>query len=124
MNMQAAAAVDTWEIPADAHLTCDPLLCCLEHVTKLLGRPRSSDALAAGLPLPAQGLTPELFVRGAARAGLSARVVDKNGKVVASRLVETSERLDKVEPAAAVAAFDAAFARIAKELIGWTVQSL
>ena len=75
MSMQAAAAVDTWEIPADAHLTCDPLLCCLEHVTKLLGRPRSSDALAAGLPLPAQGLTPELFVRGAARAGLSARVV-------------------------------------------------
>ncbi|APO51646.1 ABC-type transport auxiliary lipoprotein family protein [Bradyrhizobium diazoefficiens] len=53
--------------------------------------------------------------------GLSARIVDKNGKVVASRLVETSEKLDKVEPAAAVAAFDAAFARIAKELIGWTV---
>jgi len=56
--------------------------------------------------------------------GLSARIVDKNGKVVASRLVETSEKLDKVEPAAAVAAFDAAFARIAKELIGWTVQAV
>ncbi|WP_456684770.1 ABC-type transport auxiliary lipoprotein family protein, partial [Bradyrhizobium sp. P5_C11_2] len=56
--------------------------------------------------------------------GLSARIVDKNGKVVASRLVEASEKLDKVEPAAAVAAFDAAFARIAKELIGWTVQSV
>jgi phospholipid/cholesterol/gamma-HCH transport system substrate-binding protein len=55
--------------------------------------------------------------------GLSARVVDKNGKVVASRLVETSEKLDKVEPTAAVAAFDTAFARIAKELIGWTVQA-
>lgn len=56
--------------------------------------------------------------------GLSARIVDKNGKVVASRLVESSEKLDKVEPAAAVAAFDAAFARIAKELIGWTVQAV
>ncbi|MET3970269.1 ABC-type transport auxiliary lipoprotein family protein [Bradyrhizobium sp. S3.9.1] len=56
--------------------------------------------------------------------GLSARIVDKNGKVVASRLVETSEKLDKVEPAAAVAAFDTAFARIAKELIGWTVQAV
>ena len=56
--------------------------------------------------------------------GLSARIVDKNGKVVASRLVETSETLDKVEPAAAVAAFDTAFARIAKELIGWTVQAV
>jgi phospholipid/cholesterol/gamma-HCH transport system substrate-binding protein len=56
--------------------------------------------------------------------GLSARIVDKNGKVVASRLVESSEKLDKVEPAAAVAAFDAAFARIARELIGWTVQAV
>jgi ABC-type uncharacterized transport system auxiliary subunit len=56
--------------------------------------------------------------------GLSARIVDKTGKVVASRLVETSEKLDKVEPATAVAAFDAAFARIAKELIGWTVQAV
>ncbi|WP_439361095.1 ABC-type transport auxiliary lipoprotein family protein [Bradyrhizobium sp. DASA03007] len=63
---------------------------------------------------------------GEARAeiGLSARIVDKNGKVIASRLVETSEKLDKVEPAASVAAFDAAFARIAKELIGWTVQAV
>src|SRR5438270_185506 len=34
--------------------------------------------------------------------GLSARIVDKNGKVVASRLVEASEKLDKLEPAAAV----------------------
>jgi phospholipid/cholesterol/gamma-HCH transport system substrate-binding protein len=56
--------------------------------------------------------------------GLSARIVDKNGKVIASRLVETSEKLDKVEPAGAVAAFDTAFARIAKELIGWTVQAV
>jgi len=56
--------------------------------------------------------------------GLSARIVDKNGKVVASRLVESSEKLDRVEPAAAVAAFDAAFARIAKELIAWTVQAV
>ncbi|WP_426419467.1 ABC-type transport auxiliary lipoprotein family protein [Bradyrhizobium genosp. A] len=56
--------------------------------------------------------------------GLSARIVDKAGKVIASRLVETSEKLDKVEPAAAVAAFDVAFARIARELIGWTVQAV
>ena len=55
---------------------------------------------------------------------LSARIADKNGKVIASRLVETNEKLDKVEPAAAVSAFDAAFARLAKELIGWTVGSV
>ena len=59
-----------------------------------------------------------------AEIGLSARIVDKNGKVIASRVIEASEKLDKVEPAASVAAFDAAFARIAKELIGWTVQAV
>ncbi|MHB0768758.1 ABC-type transport auxiliary lipoprotein family protein [Bradyrhizobium sp. 5.13L] len=59
-----------------------------------------------------------------AEIGLSARIVDKNGKVIASRLIEASEKLDKIEPAASVAAFDAAFARIAKELIGWTVQAV
>ncbi|MBR0764821.1 phospholipid/cholesterol/gamma-HCH transport system substrate-binding protein [Bradyrhizobium japonicum] len=55
-----------------------------------------------------------------AEIGLSARIVDKNGRVIASRNIETSEKLDKIEPAAAVAAFDAAFARIAKEVVHWT----
>ena len=59
-----------------------------------------------------------------AEIGLSARIVDKNGKVIASRLFEDSERFDKVEPAAAVAAFNEAFGRIAKEMITWTVQAL
>jgi phospholipid/cholesterol/gamma-HCH transport system substrate-binding protein len=56
--------------------------------------------------------------------GLSARLVDKNGKVIASRLFEESRKLDRIEPPAAVEAFDDAFGRIAKEMIGWTVQSL
>jgi phospholipid/cholesterol/gamma-HCH transport system substrate-binding protein len=60
----------------------------------------------------------------AAEIGLSARIVDKTGKVLASRLIEVSERLDRIEPAAAVEAFNVAFARLAKELIGWTVQSV
>src|ERR1700682_4349190 len=60
----------------------------------------------------------------AAEIGLSARIVDKNGKVIASRLFEDSQKLDKVEPTAAVAAFDAAFGLIAKDMIGWTVAGL
>jgi phospholipid/cholesterol/gamma-HCH transport system substrate-binding protein len=44
--------------------------------------------------------------------------------VIASRLFEDSQKFDKVEPTAAVAAFDAAFGRIAKDMIGWTVQAL
>lgn len=59
-----------------------------------------------------------------AEIGLSARIVDKNGKVVASRLFEDSEKFDKVEPPAAVSAFNEAFGRIAKEMISWTVQAL
>jgi phospholipid/cholesterol/gamma-HCH transport system substrate-binding protein len=59
-----------------------------------------------------------------AEVGLSARIVDKNGKVVASRLFEDAEKFDKIEPPAAVAAFSSAFGRIAKDMIGWTVQAL
>lgn len=53
---------------------------------------------------------------------LSARLVDKNGKLLASRLFQESQKLDKVEPASAVEAFNAVFGRIAKALIGWAVQ--
>jgi phospholipid/cholesterol/gamma-HCH transport system substrate-binding protein len=59
-----------------------------------------------------------------AEIGLSARIVDKNGKVIASRLFEDSQKFDKLEPAAAVAAFSEAFGRIAKDMIAWTVQAL
>ena len=55
---------------------------------------------------------------------LSARIVDKDGKVIASRLFEESEKFEKVEPQTAVTAFDAAFGRIAKDIIDWTVQAL
>jgi phospholipid/cholesterol/gamma-HCH transport system substrate-binding protein len=59
-----------------------------------------------------------------AEIALSARIVDKSGKVIASRLFESSQKFDKIEPPAAVAAFNDAFGRIAKDMIAWTVQSL
>ncbi len=59
----------------------------------------------------------------AAEIGLSARIVDKNGKVVASRLFEEREKFANIAPAEAVAAFSEAFGRMAKNVIGWTVQS-
>ncbi len=52
-----------------------------------------------------------------AEIGLSARIVDKSGKVIASRLFEASQKLDRVEPPAAVAAFNDAFGRLAKDRI-------
>lgn len=60
----------------------------------------------------------------AAEIGLSARIVDKNGKVIASRLFEQRQEFDKVEPRAAAAALNGAFGRIAKGIILWTIQAL
>jgi ATP-binding cassette subfamily C protein LapB len=53
----------------------DPLLDCLAELTRILGMPRTSQALAAGLPLVDHRLTPALLPRAAARAGLAARWV-------------------------------------------------
>jgi phospholipid/cholesterol/gamma-HCH transport system substrate-binding protein len=58
-----------------------------------------------------------------AQIGLSARIVDKDGKVIASRLFEENGKFDKVEPQAAVTAFDAAFGRITRDMINWTLQA-
>ena len=55
----------------------DPLLSCLLEMTKLKDAPCSETSLIAGLPLVNQRLTPELFVRAASRAGLDARVVER-----------------------------------------------
>jgi ATP-binding cassette subfamily C protein LapB len=66
-----------WTAPPEAAVE-DPLLDCLVSLTHLLERPTSPQALTAGLPLPEDGrLTPELFIRGAARAGLSARLLKR-----------------------------------------------
>jgi phospholipid/cholesterol/gamma-HCH transport system substrate-binding protein len=59
-----------------------------------------------------------------AEIGLSARIVDKDGKVIASRLFEGGEKLDKIDPPAAVVAFNEAFGRIARDMVAWTVQAL
>jgi phospholipid/cholesterol/gamma-HCH transport system substrate-binding protein len=58
-----------------------------------------------------------------AEIGLSARLVDKNGKVIASRLFAESQKISQLDPANAVAAFDDVFDRIAREIITWTAQA-
>ena len=60
----------------------------------------------------------------AVEIALSARLLDKNGKVVASRLFEGGRKLDRIEPPAAVDAFNEAFAVIARDIVDWTVQAL
>ncbi|WP_420347590.1 type I secretion system permease/ATPase [Pelagibius sp.] len=53
----------------------DPLVRSLSLLAGLLQRPISVEALKAGLPHAQEAFTPELAVRSAERAGLSARVV-------------------------------------------------
>jgi phospholipid/cholesterol/gamma-HCH transport system substrate-binding protein len=60
----------------------------------------------------------------AAEIVLSVKVVDKNGAVIASRLFQENEKLAKLDPPAAAAAFNTAFDRMAKDVIAWTVQAL
>src|SRR5262245_47418748 len=59
----------------------------------------------------------------AAKIAFSARLL-KQGKVVAARVFSASQPVDKIDPPGTVAAFDRAFADIARDLIGWTVSSL
>jgi ATP-binding cassette subfamily C protein LapB len=73
----------TWPLEADRISIKDPLLECLQIISGLYGRRISSTALAAGLPIPKEGITPALFVRAAARADLSARMVQKSLEAIA-----------------------------------------
>ncbi len=60
----------------------------------------------------------------AADIEFSARILNRDGKVVASQLFQESQKLDRIEPEAAGAAFNSAFGSIAKKLITWTVGAL
>jgi phospholipid/cholesterol/gamma-HCH transport system substrate-binding protein len=59
-----------------------------------------------------------------ANIAFSARLVGKDGKMIAAKVFTASKPVEKVEPASVVSAFDAAFAATARELIAWTVQTL
>lgn len=66
-----------WSVPAGAVDFTDPLMGALAHLSALLGRPISTEALTAGLPHVEGPLPPELAIRAAERAGLRARLVRK-----------------------------------------------
>jgi len=56
----------------------DPLLECLVTLGKIHHKPLSKEALVSGLPLVDNRLTPKLFLRSAANAGFSARIVKRD----------------------------------------------
>jgi phospholipid/cholesterol/gamma-HCH transport system substrate-binding protein len=59
-----------------------------------------------------------------AEIGFSARILNKDGQVVASRLFQQRKQLATPDPSAAVDAFNAAFAIAAIELITWTANAI
>ncbi|OIQ92479.1 toxin RTX-I translocation ATP-binding protein [mine drainage metagenome] len=76
MTPDSAAA--ELSLPRETMLPDDALTSCLVILTRLFHHPFSAQALTAGLPLENSRLTPELFPRAAARAGLSSRVVKRS----------------------------------------------
>ncbi|MGB0765034.1 MAG: cysteine peptidase family C39 domain-containing protein, partial [Luminiphilus sp.] len=52
----------------------DVLLACLVIIARHHGLPATPESLSAGLPLDAEGLTPDLLKRSAQRAGLNSRM--------------------------------------------------
>ena len=76
-QQQQQDVTEEWKHPTDGSAFDDPLLDCLVFLTRYYGRVHSHDALRAGLPLENHRLTPELFLRAAERAQLSARVVQR-----------------------------------------------
>lgn len=55
---------------------------------------------------------------------LSARILAKNGYVVASGVFQQNSKIKKLDTTSAVAAFDDAFNKITTELITWMVEAL
>lgn len=66
-----------WTLPNESLLPDDPLANCLVLLTRMQHRPFSLQSLTAGLPLESSRLTPELFVRAAARADISAHILKR-----------------------------------------------
>ena len=64
-----------WAVPPSQVDYEDPLLTCLALVAGLLERPISREALKSGLPHDTERFTPELAIRAADRAGLTAKVM-------------------------------------------------
>ena len=77
MAPQDSALKAQWEIPNDGSTHDDPLLGCLLTLSRMQHNPTNRDALTAGLPLENDRLSPELFVRAAKRAGMSAKILKR-----------------------------------------------
>ncbi|MCL1062762.1 type I secretion system permease/ATPase [Shewanella benthica] len=77
MSVTASQKTEQWTVSASQRVSVDPLLDSLVLLTEYFGSPCSSESLAAGLPLSASVLTPDLVPQAAGRAGLTAKLTRK-----------------------------------------------
>ncbi|MFN3826458.1 MAG: type I secretion system permease/ATPase [Micavibrio sp.] len=68
---------NTWPLEADRLAIHHPQIECLRLLAGHYGRRSSTQALIAGLPIARNGITPNIFIRAAQRADLSARLVER-----------------------------------------------
>lgn len=68
----------TWPLEAERMGLHHPPIECLRLMAGHYGRRASTQALIAGLPVGKAGITPQLFIRAAERADLSARLVERS----------------------------------------------
>lgn len=76
-------AENPWPLQADRVALHSPLVDCLRILAGHYGRRTSAASLTAGLPIPATGITPALFVRAAERADLNARLIERSIEALA-----------------------------------------
>lgn len=81
------SAMESWDTGSPQQTHFDALLDSLVIVTKLYDKPSSASALSAGLPLVDYKLTPALLPRAAERAGLSARLLNRNLEAIRSEVL-------------------------------------
>lgn len=77
IDVLATPELNHWDLPPAVNVVDDPLLGCLVALTRMHNKPVTADTLTAGLPLVDSELTPDLFIRAAARIGFSAKLVKR-----------------------------------------------
>lgn len=78
-----AQAAPEWPLEADRVAVHEPLVDCLRLIAGFYGRRTSTAGLTAGLPIPPNGITPNLFIRAATRADLKSSLVDRSLEALA-----------------------------------------
>ncbi|MDR1310452.1 MAG: type I secretion system permease/ATPase, partial [Burkholderiaceae bacterium] len=87
MTLHLEQPAKKWKLPQETLISDDPLARCLAILTKIFDNPFSTQTLTAGLPLEDGRLTPALFGRAAARAGLTSRVIKRELSRIASQIL-------------------------------------